>query len=41
VLTPKLKMYNKIWEVVRNLIHSRVLYISPCKRLNDYYTPKA
>jgi hypothetical protein len=29
------------WKVARSPIHSRVLYIGPSKRLNDYYAPRA
>jgi hypothetical protein len=40
-LTSTLQMKNEIWEVARSPIHSRVLYIGPNKRLNDYYAPVA
>jgi hypothetical protein len=29
------------WKVSRSPINSRVLYIGPSKRLNDYYAPRA
>jgi hypothetical protein len=31
----------KFWEVARNPIHSRVLYIGLSKMLTDYYAPRA